>query len=229
MACKADVIITSSYQASVPGLKKLDFSDDQILEVFDRSTDLARQAVEEYNKRHGLRESGPYVAASLGSYGAYLANGSEYTGAFNASDDALVNFHLDRMRILARGRPDLFAFETIPSLQEARCIAEAIFRFERDEKPIESWVSFSCASPTTVGSGDEIAEIASSALGVSKKALVCYVWRSGHDGDHGSVVQYLKMAQEWREAGATGIGGCCRTGPEHIHGIFRSFRSTTEK
>lgn len=35
---------------------------------------------------------------------------------------------------------------------------------------------------------------------------------------------YLKFAQEWKEAGATLIGGCCGIGPEHISELSKFFK-----
>lgn len=44
-------------------------------------------------------------------------------------------------------------------------------------------------------------------------------WRSGPPGP----ARYLDHARRWIDAGATTIGGCCGTGPEHIRAIARSF------
>ncbi|KAJ3215810.1 Homocysteine S-methyltransferase 1 [Dinochytrium kinnereticum] len=280
----SDIIITSSYQASIPGLEKLGLSYEKIIEVFDRSTEIARDAIKEYELRRGKKaEGGPYIAASMGSYGAYLANGAEYTGKFNVSDEELINFHVKRLEILARGKPDVFAFETIPSHQETRCIAEAIRRFQTSsQKSIEVWVTLSCSTGKTTGSGEDVETCvkdfidldAVTAVGVncsdprlvtdivgrikealegSDKALICYVsvrfafklmlvvltqsdalqpnsgevwdgiakmWRCGEE-QLGTVESYLGWVKEWVEAGVTGIGGCCRTGPPHIKGIHR--------
>ncbi len=61
----------------------------------------------------------PVVAASIGPYGAYLADGSEYRGDYDITEDQLYEFHLSRWRVLAASEADLLACETIPSGREA--------------------------------------------------------------------------------------------------------------
>ena len=72
---------------------------------------------DESNRVNRLR---PLVAASIGPYGAMLADGSEYRGAYAIDDSALERFHRPRMEVLAHGGADVLAFETIPCLREAR-------------------------------------------------------------------------------------------------------------
>jgi len=54
------------------------------------------------------------VAASIGCYGAYLADGSEYTGKYKLSKKELMNWHRKRLKVVIGERPDIIAFETIP-------------------------------------------------------------------------------------------------------------------
>ncbi|MGI8772377.1 MAG: homocysteine S-methyltransferase family protein, partial [Acidobacteriaceae bacterium] len=42
-------------------------------------------------------------------------------------------------------------------------------------------------------------------------------WRGRSDPQ-----SFGSLAQAWSQAGADWIGGCCRTGPEHIRSIARS-------
>lgn len=73
-------------------------------------------------RRRRLR---PLVAASLGCYGAALADGSEYRGDYGGSigQDGLKEWHKERVDVLATADGvDLLVFETIPCLAEVRAI-----------------------------------------------------------------------------------------------------------
>lgn len=80
-----------------------------------------------------------YVAASVGSYGAYLADGSEYSGKYALQDAALQAWHEPRLLTLCESGADLLAMETIPVLREAKCIIAAL-----PENSPPAWVAFSC-------------------------------------------------------------------------------------
>jgi homocysteine S-methyltransferase len=143
----AQVVITASYQASFEGLAARGFDDADAARMFAKSVELARDAV-------GDRA---LVAASLGPYGAMLANGAEYTGEYGlrAPDDAqpaLREFHRRRAEALLAASPDLLAIETIPSGVEAEAIVEVL-----DELgDVPAWVSFSCADEETLHDGTPI-------------------------------------------------------------------------
>ena len=80
------------------------------------------------------------VAASLGPYGAALHNGAEYHGNYDCTFAELVQFHRDRIEVLAESDADLLAFETLPSLEEARAIGEALKAWP----DLAAWFSFNC-------------------------------------------------------------------------------------
>jgi homocysteine S-methyltransferase len=147
VAAGAEVVITASYQASFEGLAARGFDDDAAARVFARSVELARDAV-------GDRA---LVAASLGPYGAMLANGAEYTGDYGlgAPADArpvLREFHRRRAEALASASPDLLAVETIPSGVEAEAIVDVLDALDA----VPAWVSFSCADEATLHDGTPI-------------------------------------------------------------------------
>ena len=80
--------------------------------------------------------TGPVIAASVGSYGAYLADGSEYSGNYSLLREELKAFHKDRLDILIgaqqrmpAGVPFMLAIETIPSLEEARAMVELLLEY----------------------------------------------------------------------------------------------------
>ena len=153
----ADVVITASYQASFEGLQARGLETSAAADVFARSVSLAREAV-------GDGEA--LVAASLGPYGAVLANGAEYTGDYGlGSDDAarpiLRDFHRRRAEALAAAEPDLLAIETIPSGVEV----EALVQMLEDLGDVPAWLSFSCRDARSLHDGTPIEEAVQVAAG----------------------------------------------------------------
>lgn len=141
----ATVATTASYQASLEGFATRGVERDEALELMRRSVRLADEARE---GREGL-----LVAASLGPFGAMLADGSEYTGAYGDMTVAdLEAFHLPRAEALAAAGPDLFAVETIPSIAEAEAIVALLARFPE----VPAWVSFSCRDDERISDGTPI-------------------------------------------------------------------------
>jgi len=117
----AEIIATASYQVSRQGYVEYGLTAAQADRALLRSVELARTAASEFPDRRVL------VAASLGPYGAMLHNGSEYHGNYGCTFDELVRYHRERIEVLAAAppssAPDLLAFETLPSLEEARAVA----------------------------------------------------------------------------------------------------------
>lgn len=95
------------------------------------------------------------VAGSVGPYGAYLYDGSEYYGSYadRMSADELRDWHRPRVRCLARGC-DLLAFETVPALREAL----ALVRLLREFPGVRAWLSFSCQNERLTAKGESIAD-----------------------------------------------------------------------
>ena len=95
-----------------------------------------------------------FVAASIGPYGAMLADGSEYRGRYGRTVAELRDFHRDRLRILAATDADVLAVETIPEVEEAAAVAELL----AETAGAAAWVSFSCADGRRIRSGAPIEE-----------------------------------------------------------------------
>jgi len=243
----AQCLITASYQATVSGLIQSGLNEQQAGDLIISSVLLAQQAIDEFmlNNPHTER---PFVAASIGPYGASLADGSEYHGNYGVNDEVLKTHHQAQLTFLAQTNADLFACETIPSLQEARILKELL---EKQMKP--AWLSFSCRNGQQLNDGTPIEECVKEfnhsvnpiALGVNctnpkyivelikrikstcpEKFVVVYP-NSGEDYDpisktwHGtaSPSECGHASISWLNAGANIIGGCCRMGPQHISSI----------
>ena len=150
----AECIATCSYQVSRKGYAEVGFTAERADRAFVRSVELARAAIAEFPGRRLL------VAGSLGPYGAALHNGGEYHGNYDCTFDDLVRFHRERIEIFAhasgRQRPDLLAFETFPSLEEARAVGAALAPWPE----LQAWFSFSCRDEKHVSHGERVADCA---------------------------------------------------------------------
>jgi len=71
-----------------------------------------------------------------------MHDGSEYHGNYDCSYLELVQFHRERIAVLAGSNADLLAFETLPSFEEARAIGEAL----QPWPDLAAWFSFTCPS-----------------------------------------------------------------------------------
>ena len=147
----ADCITAGTYQASIPGFMERGMTHESAVEVLDRAVTVAVEERDVFwsdtrNRDQRLR---PLVAASVGPYGAYRADGSEYTGEYSLSDGELMDFHEGRWRILAESAADLLACETIPSLREAEVLLELL----RRTPDRWAWMSFSCRDGAHLSDG----------------------------------------------------------------------------
>ena len=241
------------------------FSDPGLLQaeseaLMRRSVTLACEARDEYLAQRGAKWANhglpPLVAASIGPYGAYLANGAEYHGNYGISTAQLRDFHQTRWEVLAASGADLLACETIPSRQEA----EVLLALLEQTPDVFVWLSFSCRDGHHIGEGTPLSDCARLlseseqivAIGINctapryipsliqevttaapGKPIIVYP-NSGerYDGQSKSwsgcrdAVAFSEAAKSWYAAGATVIGGCCRTGPEHISSICRALQET---
>lgn len=140
----ADVAITASYQAHLQGFKNIGVNETEATAAVVKSVELAREAASGASKSTGL------VAGSVGSYGASLHNGAEYTGDFPGMNvEKLVHWHRPRMQSLVDAKCDILACETVPCLMEANAFVQLV-----TELQWPAWVTFSCKSGTEVCSGE---------------------------------------------------------------------------
>lgn len=169
----AGVVITSSYQASRRGFAALGLDGAAADAALRATTALARRAVARHASETGGRPAP--VAASVGPYGAVLADGSEYTGRYDVGHAGLVEFHAERLAVLVDSRPDLLAVETLPGAAEAAAVAEALARVAArpdGASPPPVWVSFTCPSGTHTAAGDRVEDAVAAARSVPGLAMV---------------------------------------------------------
>lgn len=252
----ADFAITASYQATIDGFVKKGYSQCEAQVLIQKSVQIAKEAREEFIAAYGLPEGRPYplVAASIGPYGAYLADGSEYRGDYGIQETELMDFHRERMDLLIQADPDLLACETIPNLDEAKAIAKLM---EELNAPY-GWISFSCKNGTQISSGDLIRDCVSqlenfekvAAIGInctspeyissliqeikSVTAKPIIVYPNSGEEYHADTKTWTKgseqgdfcsCAKRWHREGARLIGGCCQTTPEHIKSVTDYLRN----
>ncbi len=250
----ADCGISSSYQATIPGFMEKGYSKEEAEALLGRSIQLLKEAREEWwnEKGESAGRHYPVVSASVGPYGAFLADGSEYRGEYTIGKEELQEFHKRRMELLWKEEPDIFAIETVPCLEEAIALAELV-----EEMKAECWISFSCKNEREISEGTKIAACAKAldefscvkAIGinctapeyvasliqeirkVSKKPVIVYpnsgeiynpVTKTWGEAKDGRT--YQEFAREWIESGAKIVGGCCRTTPENIREICQLVR-----
>ncbi|KFK33539.1 hypothetical protein AALP_AA5G026700 [Arabis alpina] len=157
----ADIIVTSSYQATIPGFLSRGLSMEESEALLQKSVKLAIEARDKFwdkvSKISGHSYNRALVAASVGSYGAYLADGSEYSGNYgeNVSLDKLKDFHRRRLQVLVEAGPDLLAFETIPNKLEAQACVELL---EEENVQIPAWICFSSVDGEKAPSGESFEE-----------------------------------------------------------------------
>jgi homocysteine S-methyltransferase len=262
-AAGADVAITASYQATFAGFAQRGLAFDQAADLMRCSVQLAQAACADYwhtvgqapTSTSGRQKLKPLVAASIGPYGAYLADGSEYRGDYGLSVAELRDFHRPRLKVLVEAGADLLACETIPCLAEAEALVQVLAEFPQTV----AWLSFSCSDGTHICHGEPLAEGAAladraeqivavgvnctpprfvesllrRAATVTAKPLVAYP-NSGERWEAvtncwlpgSGVTEFGEPARHWYAAGARLVGGCCRTTPADIHTIALALRTS---
>jgi homocysteine S-methyltransferase len=208
-----------------------------------RSVDLARAAREELAGDGQAR----WVAASVGPYGAALADGSEYRGRYGRSVRELAAWHRPRLEVLAEAGPDVLALETVPDTDEAEALMAVIGGLG-----VPAWLSYSIAGEHT-RAGQPLADAFAVAAGVPEvvavgvnccapsdvpaaiaiarevtgKPVIAYP-NSGEEWDArrrawaGPSRYSATQPRQWIAAGASIVGGCCRVRPDDIAVVARA-------
>ncbi|OBJ25642.1 homocysteine S-methyltransferase [Mycobacterium colombiense] len=236
----AMIATTASYQASFEGFAARGFDRRETEGLLRRSVELAKAARDESGG------DGLLVAASIGPYGAALADGSEYRGRYGLSVAALTRWHRPRLETLADAGADLLACETVPDVDEAQALVELVHSVG---KP--AWLSYTIDGERTragqsladafavaadvdeivaVGvnccAPDDVLPAIAPAAAVGKPVIVY-----PNSGERWDALRHswigpsrfsTDRAAQWTAAGACIVGGCCRVGPAEIADLRRN-------
>ncbi|GAA1429875.1 homocysteine S-methyltransferase [Microlunatus lacustris] len=239
-AAGAEVATTASYQASFEGLAAAGLDQASAAALIRRSVTLAERA-RDAASGDGRRR---FVAASVGPYGAALADGSEYRGDYGLDVGALRRWHRPRLELLAGTTADVLACETVPCLAEAEALVAELAVLGRP-----AWLSLSCDGVRTragepveeafalargvdavvaVGVNctdpDDVAPLVALAARASGKPVVVYP-NSGEGWDaerrrwSGDGSFAPDAVRGWLGDGARLVGGCCRVTPDDIAAV----------
>jgi homocysteine S-methyltransferase len=234
----AEVATTASYQVSFEGFEAEGADRDEVERLLRRSVELAAAA------RDAVAPGG-WVAASVGPYGAILADGSEYSGDYDLDVAGLRAVHRPRLAVLGSTvgeGADVLAIETVPCLAEVEAVLA-----ELDGTGVPAWLSLS-ASEGRTRAGEPLEEAFAMAADVAEVIAVGVNCTTPADarsavalaGAHGPAVVYPNSGQSWdaearswtgRSAfdaadvdawvasGARLVGGCCRVGTADISSL----------
>lgn len=236
----ADILTSASYQASLRGFIEAGYGASDYQSAIEVSALLAREVADEVGKEQG-REI--LVAASVGPYGATLADGSEYHGNYGVSKEFLLEFHGTRLHDLLHHQPDYLAFETVPSFVELEAINELL---SKDFPSVQAWVSCSARSSTEISDGTLFAEAIQvlTAPNIIARGINCTppeFITPLLDGAVGPFIvypnagtwdainrQWLEVEessfanqklQDWITRDVKILGGCCGLGAEYIKAV----------
>ncbi|MFF2785407.1 homocysteine S-methyltransferase [Streptomyces sp. NPDC058049] len=238
----AEVLITASYQVGYEAFAAHGHDRAETTALLRQSVRLAARAAE-------AADHEVWVAASVGPYGAVLADGSEYRGRYGLSVRELAAFHRPRIEALLAAGADVLAVETVPDSDEAEALlivlaetgAPAWLSYTvaagrtRAGQPLGEAFALAAASPEVVAVGVNCCDPADvlpaleAAAGESAKPLVAYpndgsVWDAGTRTWRTPVNPVPWPARAWYATGARLIGGCCRIGPARIADLARTVR-----
>lgn len=241
----ADCAITASYQATPMGFAQKGIELEESIKLIKTSVKLAQQAKMQY-LNDIKQDKALLIAGSVGPYGAYLANGSEYTGDYQLSESEFIAFHKDRVTALIDAGVDILACETMPSFLEIKALVKLIQQFPI----VNCWFSLTLKDQQHISDGTPLTEVieylnsieqivsvgincialekVTPALEVlsklTSKPLIVYP-NSGEQYDpttkqwhknHHHNCTFANQLDTWIKLGAKLIGGCCQTTPEDI-------------
>jgi homocysteine S-methyltransferase len=203
----AAIATTASYQASFDGFAAGGIGRDDAERLMRRSVELAAAARDE------VGGEGRWVAASVGPYGAALANGEEYVGRYGLTVAELAGWHRPRLEVLADAGADVLAIETVPDVDEA----EALMGLVR-QVGMPAWLSYT-VSGTQTRAGQPLEEAFAVAADVPE--IVAVGVNCCAPADVLPAVEIAgrwspDLAPQWVAAGARIVGGCCRVMPDDI-------------
>jgi homocysteine S-methyltransferase len=240
----AAIATTASYQASFDGFAAGGISRSDSERLMRLSVSLAAEARDEVGRE------GRWVAASVGPYGAALANGEEYVGRYGLTVAQLAEWHLARLEVLADAGADVLAIETVPDVDEAEALVGLVRRLG-----VPAWLSYTIDGVQT-RAGQPLTEAFAVAADVPEIVAVgvnccapgdvlpaieiarqmtgkpVIVYPNGGERWDGARRRWIGEARwssdlpaQWVAAGARIVGGCCRVMPGDIAGLAATVNS----
>ena len=241
----ADCAITASYQATPLGFAQKGISLAESINLIKQSVALAQQAKQQYLDQI-KSDKLLVIAGSVGPYGAYLADGSEYTGNYQLSENEFIDFHQARMQALIDAKVDILACETLPNFVEIKALAKLLQQYPT----MTAWFSLTLKDANHLSDGtplvevidylnqiDQVVSIGINCIALEKvsqaltelqtltaKPLIVYP-NSGEQydpttkqwhQDHQYNCTFDNQLPVWIKLGAKLIGGCCQTTPNDI-------------
>jgi len=252
----ADLLLSGTYQASVAGFMRYGLDKKTSLALLETGVRLAFEARDIWVSGRELPEDElPLIGASIGPYGAYLANGAEYTGKYPEGAEFLYRFHEERLLAFLAASPDFLAFETCPNLTEIAVYMELLDKYPR----VPAILSLSCGTPDSLVSGapladavrladqsDQVvavgvnccapqlaAQVLANMATLTRKPLLAYPnrgenWDSINKCwiDQHNVLNLADTVVGWAKQGLAIVGGCCRTDPAFIAQLAAALKTS---
>ena len=243
----ADIILTNSFGANAPRLK-LHKAEHRVAELNAAAAQLAREAARQHFEDTGRQA---VVAGSMGPTGELF----EPMGTLTHADT--VAYFAEQANALAEGGADVIWIETMSSLEEVAAAAEAAratslpvcatLTFDTARRSMMGVTPADYAQfATKIGldmaganCGVGPAELMDSTQGLIDAGIDIPVVAKGNCGIpqyvdgaihfHGSPELMAHYALYARDAGATVIGGCCGTTPEHTAAMVKALDSTPRR
>ena len=242
----ADLIITDTYQANVQAFEKVGYSEKEARNLIKKAVKIAQKARDDYENKTGKHN---YIAGTIGPYGAYLANGSEYRGDYELSVEEYQQFHLPRIEELVNAEVDILAIETQPKLDEVLAILELLKEKYPQQKVYVSYtlsdddtISYGTPLPRAIHALEDYSQVIAVGINCVKLELVepalknmkeitdkhlivypnssaVYNPKSKTWSQTKTSATFEELIPNWYEAGARIIGGCCTTGPKEIKAV----------
>lgn len=244
----ADVAITASYQATFESFARRGIDRERAAGLLALSVGLASEAARRA-RTGGVVGRPLWVAASVGPYGAMLADGSEYRGRYGLTVAELEAFHRPRLEVLAAAGPDVLALETVPDTEEAAALLRAVRGLgvpawlsysvsgdrTRAGQPLEEAFALAADAEEVIAVGvnccapEDVDAAIATAARVTGKPVVVYpnsgeAWDAGARTWDGRGTFTADRVTGWYAAGARLVGGCCRVGPEAVTAVARALR-----
>jgi 5-methyltetrahydrofolate--homocysteine methyltransferase len=234
----SDILLTCTFSGSRLRLKDSPVAD-RVAEVNESAARLARQAADSAGQ-------GVFVAGSMGPSGALMEPFGPLTAAVVTSAFA------EQAEALAAGGVDLLVLETFFSIEEAEAAIEGVR--SRSDLPLICSFSYDRGMRTMMGVSPSQMVARIRPLGVDAIGANCGttpenmagivrelvgaadglpVWTKPNAGvPEGNPPVYqvtpeelASFARGYLETGATVIGGCCGTTPNHVRAIAAALRT----